>query len=205
MPNEDKDVFEILIDDYIAKNKQKSLQNQHVARLHKTLENSKSDIIKSYEGLRDFVKQMYMKTPKGLLDRHKIAASFTIACMNELLITDKKGDLPKNEVVYNLTVVEASINMGITVLTTMICKGNTNYKDAGLIAHLKKNNNMFYPLEVICDENEFKENWKMELYHAYADKKLFILSLSHEFFSLEAYNRKLAEIESLTPKMQKTP
>jgi len=119
-----------------------------------------------------------------LLDRHKFVASFMIAFMNELKLEKYKNK-------SKLTKEKISLLLGLSIFKFFIVSDDANYKNAALTRHLKKNNWAIPPL--ICDSNAYMKNWASELFFAYNEKRLFVLSLSHELFLLETFNRQLAQ------------
>lgn len=152
------------------------------------LQKSKARIFRNYEGVNNYAKAEYMKRPINdkhqLLDRHKFVSCFIISFMNELKFEKYRS---KSELIR----AKISLMLGLSIFKFFVISDDSNYNDAMLTQHLKNNNWKFPPL--ICDNNEYIKNWASELFFAYNEKRLFVLSLSHELFFLETFNRQLAQ------------
>jgi len=152
---------------------------------------SKNDIWSQYDGVKNIIKTHYMDDPNGLLDRHKCAACFIVACLNGLKINEGKGQ-------NNLNREKLALFFGLTVLRTFIILGNKNHEDAGIVSFMKQNGDtLIYP-KCIKDFNQYRHNWALELFYAKESGSLFVLSLSHELFYIERYNRECWEVQRLT-------
>jgi len=160
-------------------------------RFRDMLTRSKDDIWSQYDGVKNLVKTHYMDDKEGLLDRHKCAACFIVACLNGLKINEDEGQ-------NNLNREKLALFFGLTVLRTFIILGNKNHEDAGVVSFMKQNGDkLIYP-ERIKDFNLYRHNWELELFYARENNSLFVLSLSHELFYIERYNRECWEIQRLT-------
>jgi hypothetical protein len=152
------------------------------ARFCKMFSDSKTNICRGYNDIKTAVKVNYMKVSDGLLDRHKCAASFMIACLNELRMQDDES----------LNKEKMAIAVGLVVLQTFIIGDNKNYKNVGIITFLNKNNGFKFP-DPICDDKPYVQNWALELYYNRKEDKISVLSLADKLFLIERYNRLLSE------------
>jgi hypothetical protein len=147
---------------------------------------SKSRIFRNYSDVNIYTKSSYMKHRAGLLlDRHKCAACFMVAILNELDLNVKN---------YNSDLIKEKIAIlaGLAIMHFMIVRNSPNYKDLGFISFIKEKDFVFP--DTICDKNQYLKNWALELGHAYKEDRIFILSLSNELFLIEQYNRTFARI-----------
>lgn len=118
------------------------------------------------------------------LDRHKCAACFMIAILNELdlTITNYKSPLIKEKI---------AALAGLGILHFFITCDNRNLKDVGFATFIKEKDFVF-PANV-GDKNEYMKNWTLELFHSFKENRTFILSLSNELFLIEQHNRQIFE------------
>jgi len=171
--------------------------NSHVTdtesakRFRDMLVRSKDDIWSQYDGVKNIIKTHYMDDPNGLLDRHKCAACFIVACLNGLKINEANGQ-------NNLNREKLALFFGLTVLQTFIVLSNKNHEDAGMVSFMKQNGDMLVYPKCIKDFNQYQHNWALELFYARKNDSLFVLSLSHELFYIERYNRERWEVQRLT-------
>jgi hypothetical protein len=165
----------------------RGLKIAHKEYLIQGMEKSKSRIFRNYEDINYYAKVEYMKKPRNnkpqLLDRHKFVASFIIAFLNELNLENYKDE-------SNLTKEKISLIIGLSVFRFFIISDASSHNDATFTARLKSDGWIFPPL--ICDNNKYVKNWVSELFFAYEEERLFVLSLAHELFLLETYNREIA-------------
>jgi len=141
-----------------------------------------NEICLEYVKLTNRVKKKYMKNPDGRLDRHKCAAAFMIAILRKL-----EADVPKDP----LFMERLAILAGLRVLGTFAVADKPSAANSKFIAFLKRKKGFLFPAPS-RDAKEYEDNWAVELHHARAEKKLFILPLAHELFFIERYNRMLA-------------
>jgi len=185
--------FNALFDDVINRlgSPNLGLSSDQIQALRSDFNSSKIFMLRNYDGVKSRIKGRYMEDPAGLLDRHKCAASFMVATMNELKL-DNSAHLNKSKYLKEKVAIVA----GLSVLRTFIVGDNANYKNAGIIAFLDENDGFKFP-EVISDHKPYHQNWALELHYAYKEDKLFVPSLSHQLFCIERHNMQLLEIESL--------
>jgi len=156
------------------------------ARLRADCEKSKSNILRNYSDLNFYVKGKYMYSSHEhtRLDRHKCAACFMVAILNEL-------DLDLKKYKSSLTKEKVAILAGLGILHFFITHDNKNLNDAGFVVYVK-GNDFDFP-KSICDKKGYENNWAIELFHSYKEESLFVLSLSNELFLIEQHNRSLYE------------
>jgi hypothetical protein len=184
----DKKAFNSLYDDIIDLVGSSALEDALRLALSGDLERSKPFLFRGYVDISNYAKANYMRIKTGLLDRHKCSAAFMVSTLNGLRL-DKCAKLTKNERLRE----DIAIYVGLTALRTFIHGDNENYKNAGLIAFLDKNDGFMFP-GTICDNQPYADNLATELYYNRKENKLSVLSLSHELFWVEKYNRMLSEM-----------
>jgi hypothetical protein len=187
----DERTFNAIFIDVIDFIDAKITDTKSAKRFHEMLTRSKDNIWSQYDGVKNLIKTHYMDDKDGLLDRHKCAACFIVACLNGLKINEGKEQ-------NNLNREKLALFFGLTVLRTFIIFGNKNHEDAGIVSFMKQSGDkLIYP-ERIKDFNLYRHNWTLELFYARENNSLFVLSLSHELFYIERYNRERWEVQRLT-------
>lgn len=163
-----------------AMREQGELGPEERALLCRALGRSAVKICDEYTSIRNKAKQTYMKCKDDRLDRHKCAAAFMIAIMEKLQI---KGN------VLNRTFIKEhlAIMAGLTILGVFIKQG----EDEAIKSLLKNNGGFKFPNIIHKTDQDYLYIWTVELYYLYKEKKLSILSLAHELFYLETYNKGL--------------
>jgi len=172
-----------------------SLNKKQRVLLTESLKKSAVRICEKYATVRDSAKTNYMK--RGLdarLDRHKCAAAFVIAFLERLDIKD--AALSKTLVREYL-----AIQAGLIVLGAFIGEDN----DKSLAKFLDKNNGFALPQIIHKTRQEYLYIWAMELRYLKNENKLSVLSLAHELFYLESYNKLCVKSkDSATPPKKQT-
>jgi hypothetical protein len=171
-----------LCDDVIEKIKVNKTYQKYSVQLCDEIHRSKYSIWRECCGIEKEVESALAKQPK-LIDRHKSSACFIVAFLNKLDVNLSWVGIPHPKEIL-------AIVAGLTALRTSIECDNRNHKNAGIIAALKANKGFKFP-PVISGNISYAQNWALELYHAHKEDRLHILSLSHELFCIEAYNRLL--------------
>jgi hypothetical protein len=161
----------------------KGIADESVSKL---VERSRTAIRNDYSGINRLVKTVYMADPDGFLDRHKCGACFMVAFMRSLII---QSDQKKYEEYRE----KLAIIAGLTVMGTFIMGDSGNHNNAGIIAFLTLNKGFVFP-DLLCDTEPYDRNWAFELRMDYYGGRLSVLSLAHELFLLESYNRALASV-----------
>lgn len=155
---------------------------KNVRRMCGLLRKSQDKICRKYEAVRKTAKEKYMDRSCGLLDRHKCAAAFMIAFLTKIP-ADDAGWMRHGLVREKLAIIA-----GLTVLATFVTEDGSTDENKKFIKYLENNNGFKFP-EKLCDTKPYSENWAIELFHAQAEKKIFLPSLAHELFYVERYNR----------------
>jgi len=177
--------FITLFDNFLNMVDEIKFENASMLRLD--CEKSKPNILRNYSDLNFYVKGAYMRNSSQeipRLDRHKCAACFMIAILNELdlTITNYKSPLIKEKI---------AALAGLGILHFFITCDNRNLKDVGFATFIKEKDFVF-PANV-GDKNEYMKNWTLELFHSFKENRTFILSLSNELFLIEQHNRQIFE------------
>jgi len=173
-------IFDILIKEVDVA---PSLNKRHRALLTESLKKSAVRICDRYTTVRDNVKINYME--RGLdarLDRHKCAAAFVIAVLEEL---DIKDAALSETLVREYLAIQA----GLIVLGAFIGED----KDTSLAEFLDKNKGFALPQIIHKSRQKYLYIWAMELHYLKKEDKLSVLSLAHELFYLESYNKMCAK------------
>jgi hypothetical protein len=152
----------------------------------KRLEEYQLKIRGCYASNNTYVKNTYMENPNLPLDRHKCAACFMVAFLEEFPIKE-----------HELNRELMAISVGMLVLKIFIREECRNSADLGLIGIIKKNRGLKFP-ECVCDDEPYVDNWALGINCDRADKRLSVISLSNVLFWVERYNRMLAEIDGLS-------
>jgi|TergutMp193P3_1026864.scaffolds.fasta_scaffold160051_1 hypothetical protein len=183
----DKKIFDDIFDSVIEAIQINKAYPKYAVSLCDDLKRSKIKIYKECYGIEQFVATMFTKSkyPAKLVDRHKYAACFMIAFLNGLHdnLSAEDKDYPKERL---------AIFAGLTALRTLVEYDSRQYNNSGIRAVLAKNKGFKYP-PTISGNISYARNWALELHHAHKEDRLYVLSLSHELFYIEAYNRLLAE------------
>jgi hypothetical protein len=146
------------------------------------LESKKSQMFRNYITVRDSAKVKYMQNPKGFLDRHKCAAIFMIAFLNQ--ISTVEDDIFKEIV---------AIGIGLLILKIFVNSPNTKYLDPPMVAYIEANGFKFPTCK--HDDGFYLQNWALGIHYDYIDGKLSVLSLANALFMVEMYNRQLAGLD----------
>jgi len=154
----------------------------------KLVERSSVAIRQDYSEINRLVKIAYMYDPKGFLDRHKCGACFMVAFMRKLIIQPDQQKYEKYR-------EKLAIVAGLTVMGTFIIGDSKNLNNAGIIAELIQNKGFVFP-DLLCSALPYDQNWAFELRTSYNTGNLSILSLAHELFLIESYNRLKAGIDT---------
>jgi hypothetical protein len=178
--------FDGLFDSIIEAIKENKADKKYASLICETLQQLKG-AFREYIDTRDGVKNGYMEDEKKILDRHKCAASLMLVCMEKTEKLDISG------IGENMK-EKLAILIGLTVLRTFVELDDREKHDdnSKLIAFLAKNGGRFKFPNTICDDKPYEVNWAHELHHGWKEKKLFVLSLAHELFWIETYNKLLA-------------
>ncbi|MDR2729189.1 MAG: hypothetical protein LBB56_08645 [Chitinispirillales bacterium] len=140
-----------------------------------------------YENIKKHTKENYMEDKKGLLDRHKCAASFMIAILQKMELADIERSNQVSKVIRGKIAME----VGIAILVTMT-KHDAKPENKIIIDYWNNNNNKINFPNVLCDRVEYRRNWASELCYALRDNKLFVPAIANELFLLDVYNRQFA-------------
>jgi hypothetical protein len=177
-------ISDTLCDDVIKKIKMTKAYQKYAEQLCDKIHRSKYSIWRECCDIEKEVETTLAKQP-DLLDRHKSSACVIVTFLNKLDENLTWAGIPHPKEIL-------AIVAGLTALRTSIECDNRNHKNAGIIAVLKANKGFKFPTD-ISGSIPYAQNWALELYHAHKDDRLHILSLSHELFYIEVYNRLLAQ------------
>jgi len=158
------------------------------------VEDSKESIKTEYDEVRRKAKETFMVNDKGLLDRHKCAASWMIAILKGLNTRHIDGNPSVRKTIRE----HLAITAGLTVLVNMIEGDGENPKNTAIIDYWRANNRTIHYPEVLQGTGKYVDNWAVELYHARQKELLFILAIANELFMIEVYNRMLVLRPPLT-------
>jgi len=170
--------------------------NQHFSNKDKAkwfcdkLLSQKRDICDTYIGLRNAIKNRYMKNPDEPLDRHKCVAAFMVALLHRIDIEEHNNNKEK-----------LGIFIGMLLLKIFIRKECRDIGNMGLIDFINKKDGLQYP-PCVCDKNSYLHNWTTEMYCARKEGLMFVLSVSNNLFMIEIYNRQCAKIERLESELK---
>lgn len=151
-----------------------------VAKLLNTIEKHQLAIRDGYNNTKNYIKSTYMRDKSGPLDRHKCAASFMTAFLENLPV-------PENNINNELL----AIFVGGLILKVFIRKECKNHGDLSLIEFINKSGGFVYP-ECVCDEEPYEDNWARGIYYDRKANRLSALSLANTLFLIERHNRLLA-------------
>jgi hypothetical protein len=146
---------------------------------------SRMNIIIEYGRLNKFVKDNFMQANDEPLDRHKCAAAFMVAILTKLEI----DRLEQNPKISKLIKEKIAIEIGLSVMITMIKKKIDDIENVAIINYWNNNNNTINFPPSLCDKGDYVKNWALGLYYARKENKLFALSLANDLFLIESYNR----------------
>jgi hypothetical protein len=170
--------FNFIFDSVIGAVERSAPAQAHADLFVRLLKESKAAMCRNYNDIKNDVKSKCMKFKDKYLDRHKCAAAFMIAVMNNLKI--KENNLNKENV---------AITIGLIILQIIIRKENKNYNDCGMMNFIEKNG-FQYP-KCIRDDEPYEENWALGMHYDRLSGRLSMLSLSNTLFWVERYNRML--------------
>jgi hypothetical protein len=145
------------------------------------LEERKPKMFHNYDTIRNSARTRYLQDHKGLLDRHKCAAAFMVAFLNQVYLEEEN--------IFKETV---AIGIGLFILKLFINSQSDENRDPAMAAYIETKGFKFPTCG--CDESVYRHNWALGLHYDYRDGKLSILSLANELFMIEAYNRQIAGI-----------
>jgi len=169
-----------LFDNVIGTLKNSSLPN--VEQYIVALENdgtSRGRITKDYNKIRENIRLLCeTRTARLLLDRHKCAASFMIAILNQLDVEEDK-----------LSKEHFAIFVGLSILRVAINEEGNIAKNYKLINYL--NDNGFSLPKCIRDEEPYLHTWALGIHYGRLSGKLSVLSIANSLYWLERYNRDL--------------
>jgi len=124
-----------------------------------------------------------MQNPDGFLDRHKCAAAFMVAFLNQTSIED--GNVYKENV---------AILIGLYILKIFINSPSDGYRDPAMAAYIETNGFCFPKCK--HDNGPYLHNWALGIHYDYKENKTSVLSIANALFMVEMYNRQIAGLEN---------
>ncbi len=186
------------IDRIISLSSKKGLQ----VRLYESEAESKKLLISRYITERDKFKKSVMLNPKGLSDRHKIAALFYVAFtykmddkMNKFpfIVFDKNSS--RNVDADTIITHNVAYDISIGILESFAL---SDEKTPEIFKDYVRKNGLGEP-KIICN-GKTKDNYEKQtikqLIHAQRENKLSVALLSNIFFSIDNNSRLVADLSN---------
>jgi len=156
-----------------------------VGHLCKLLEEQKATICEGYNSINYRIKTIFMENDKGQLDRHKCAASFMVAFLENFVIPEDKRNKER-----------IAIFLGMLILKVFITEECRNNSDLSFIEFINRNKGLKFP-KCVCSEDPYDFNWSLGMFHDRNTGILSVLALSNILFQIENHNRMLFKNEIL--------
>jgi len=175
--------LKFLFDNVVSALKGSCLPNvkQYLAALENN-GTSRGRITKDYNKIREDMRlRCESRTERLLLDRHKCAASFMIAILNQLDVEEEKLSKEYFAIFVGLSILRVAINEESNLAN--------NYK---LVNYLE-DNGFSFP-KCIRDEEPYLHAWALGIHYGRLSGKLSTLSVANALYWVERYNRDIVGV-----------
>lgn len=147
---------------------------------------AKNKIWNKYEFLNEHCKQVYMKHPENLIDRHKVVACYICAILQANVITSQLSLIEGDDT--NLLLNERlAFCFGMTMLRSFILDASDRVKEEELKNKIKQSLDVNFSFP-ICNHGNYKDNFLSQLYFCRIEQNYNILGLAESLYFIELYH-----------------